>query len=297
MNRRLIGVFAFALAVAGFTSFIVYKLLLAHVGGPSQTAKSAAPQEKIFVAAHDLPIGTLIKDADVAERLWPGVVPKQAVRVKSDLIGRGVISPVYENEYFSDQRLAPKGAGAGLAATIPVGMRALALRVNDVVILGGFVQPGMHVDVLVTGDVPGDTSNAGRRCKTVLQNVQVLSVGQHIEKNPEGKPEMAEIVNVLLTPDQAETLDLASGEARVQLVLRNPVDLQEQATKGASMASLFGLKPGQLAAAAPPQPAPPQPHAAPAPAAAPPAPPQPTVEVFSGGHKSGQMIEIPGGAK
>ncbi len=172
-------------------------------------------------------------------------------------------------------------------------MRALALRVNDVVSVSGFVLPGMHVDVLVAGDVPGDETNAGKRCRTVLQNVEVLSVGQHIDKNPEGKPEAAEIVNVLVTPDQAETLDLASGDTRVQLVLRNPLDTKEEATHGTSMAALFGQK---IGAAAPRRDPDMPPTVRPTAPAAPP-PPPPTVEVFSGGQKSNQIIDIHGGGK
>lgn len=292
MNRRLVGVFAFALTVAGFTSFVVYRLLLAHVSTPSAAHGSAAPApDKLIVAAHDMETGALIKDSDLTERDWSGVIPKQAVRSKSDLVGRGVTSPVYENEPFFEQRLAPKGAGAGMASTIPLGMRAVALRVNDLVSLGGFVLPGMHVDVLAAGDAPGDDTNAGRRCRTVLQNVQVLSVGQHFEKNPEGKPETAEIVNLLVTPDQAETIDLASGDTRVQLVLRNPLDTKEAPTHGTNMAALFGQKivgvsPKREAEMPPP----------PTQASAPQKPP-PTVEVFNGTHKTDQMITIGGGGK
>jgi pilus assembly protein CpaB len=290
MNRRLIGVFAFALAVASFTSFVVYRLLLSHLQTPAIASHLTLSVSKLVVASRDLQVGTLIKDSDLSERDWTGAVPKQTVRTKAELIGRGVTSPVFENEPFLEQRLAPKGAGAGLASTIPIGMRALAVRVNDVVGLAGFVLPGMHVDVLVAGDVPGDDTNAGRRCRTVLQNLEVLSVGQHIEKNPEGKPESAEVVNLLVTPDQAETLNLASSEAKVQLVLRNPLDTQAQGTHGTSVASLFGQKivstaPKPVAATEMP------------PVAMAPAPPLPTVEVFSGAHKADQVVDVRGGSR
>lgn len=293
MNRRLVGVFTFALAVAGFTSFVVYRLLLSHVAAPVLPGShAAAPADKLVVASHDLQIGTMIHDSDLTERDWPGVVPKQVIRSKAELIGRGITSAIYENEPFFEQRLAPRGAGAGLASTIPIGMRAVALRVNDLVSLGGFVLPGMHVDILIAGDAPGDDTNAGRRCKTVLQNVEVLSVGQHIENDPEGKPQTAEIVNLLVTPDQAETMDLANGDTRVQLVLRNPLDTKEQSTHGTSMAALFGQK---VMATGPKRISdmPPLPAAAHAPAP----PPPPTVEVFSGAHRSDQMIAVGGGGR
>jgi pilus assembly protein CpaB len=288
MNRRLIGVLAFALVVASMACLIVYRLLLSHLQASTPTGRNSVPANVLVVASHDLQLGVLIKEADLSERSWPGSIPSQAVRTKQDLIGRGVISPIYESEPFLDQRLAPKGAGAGLASTIPVGMRAVALRVNEVVGLAGFVAPGMRVDVLIAGDSPGEETNAGKRCRTVLQNIQVLSAGQHIEKNPEGKPESAEVVNLLVTPDQAETLNLASSEAKVQLVLRNPLDTKEQTTPGTSVAALFGQRVVSLNRAA----------AAPAPVAAAVAPvaaPPPTVEVFSGNRKADQVIDGGGG--
>jgi pilus assembly protein CpaB len=137
--------------------------------------------------------------------------------------------------------LAPKGAGAGLAAMIPVGMRAVALSVNEVVGLAGFVVPGMRVDVLVAGNVSSsDGARSGTLCRTILQNIEVLSAGQKIARTVEGKPESAQVVNLLVTPNQAEVLDVASGETKVQLVLRNPLDTKEQTTHGASLAKLLG---------------------------------------------------------
>jgi pilus assembly protein CpaB len=156
-----------------------------------------------------------------------------------DVIGRGVVSTIYQNEPILNTRLAAKGAGAGLAATIPLGKRAVALRVDEVVGLAGFVLPGMRVDVLVAGHPPGDQNHLGTLSRTVLQDIEVLSAGQKIEKTADGKPETAQVVNLLVTPDQAEVLNLASIETRVQLVLRNPLDTQEEKTHGTSVAALF----------------------------------------------------------
>jgi pilus assembly protein CpaB len=120
-------------------------------------------------------------------------------------------------------------------------MRAVALRVNEVIGLAGFVLPGMRVDVLINGNSPSPTvAQTGVLCRTVLQNIEVLSAGQKIEKNVEGKPESVQVVNLLVTPDQAEVLSLASDQTRVQLVLRNPLDTTEHPTAGISLASLFG---------------------------------------------------------
>jgi pilus assembly protein CpaB len=240
MYRRLIFVLVFAVFIAGVSSIVLYRLVIASV------QKQPKPTgHELLVAAHDLSIGDLIRDGDVKEVSWNGDLPANALGknalLKNDAIGRGVVAPVYAGEPIIDGRLAARGAGAGLAATIPLGKRAVALRVNEVVGLAGFVSPGMRVDVLVAGHAPGATNPmSGTLSRTVLQNIEVLSAGQNIEKNTNGKPEAAEVVNLLVTPEQAEVLSLAESEAKVQLVLRNPLDTEEQSTPGSSVAKLFG---------------------------------------------------------
>lgn len=236
MNRRLVSVLCFALIVASATSFLVYRLILVRVQSPSQ-GKTVATN-KLLVAKHDLQVGTLIRDSDVDEVSWAAPIPDDAVRTRTDVVSRGVVATIFQNEPVLQRRLAIKGAGAGLAATIPVGMRAVAMRVNEVVGLAGFVLPGMRVDVLVAGNAPGSSTTL---CRTVLQNIEVLSAGQKIEKNNEGKPESAQVVNLLVTPNQAETLNLAS-DSRIQLVLRNPLDQKSEITEGTSTAKLYGLR-------------------------------------------------------
>jgi pilus assembly protein CpaB len=143
-----------------------------------------------------------------------------------------------------ENHLAAEGAGAGLAATIPSGMRAVAVRVNDIVAVAGFVVPGMRVDVLIAGTPPGPQQPNGPKVKTLLQNIQVLSAGQNYQKDAEGKPVAVPVVNLLVTPEQAEVLSLASNETRIQLVLRNPLDNAASKTSGVVMAALFGdIKP------------------------------------------------------
>ncbi len=283
MNRRLVAVFVFALVVATITSFAVYRVIVLQARTPARQVATS----KLIVAAHDLQVGALIHDLDVTEISWSSPVPEHAIKSKQDVVGRGVIATIYQGEAILDSRLASKGAGAGLASTIPVGMRAVALRVNEVVGLAGFVLPGMHVDILIAGSVPGsESAQNGTLCRTVLQNIEVLSAGQRIEKNVDGKPESAQVVNLLVTPNQAEVLNLASDETKVQLVLRNPLDTKEETTEGASLASLFG----QTVRAAPMRTV--VMAAAPR-AAAPRPPPTETVEVFSGMKRSEQSFELP----
>jgi pilus assembly protein CpaB len=281
MNRRLLSVVTFALLVAGAASALVYKLIVSHVQAPA--GKQEVQATKLVVAAHDLQVGALIADGDLDEVSWTGPLPDEVVANRQDLVGRGVIANIFKHEPILGKRLAPKGAGAGLAATIPVGKRAVALRVNDVVGLAGFVLPGMRVDVLIAGNAPGSDPH-GVRCKTILQNIEVLSAGQKIEKSLDGKPETAEVVNLLVTPDQAEVLNLASSETKVQLVLRNPLDTHEESTKGTSVAVLFGVNPQtepvHIAKVF-------EPRATPS--------PLPSVEVYTGVKRTDQVLGGPAG--
>ncbi len=262
MNKRFLGVLIFSLVVALAASTVVYRLISAR------TAVASPPPTGILLAAHDLPVGTLLKDSDVSLAHWPGAPPAQSIAKLENATGRGVIANIYAGEPVLESRLAQRGAGAGLAATIPSGMRAVAVRVNEFVGVAGFVVPGMRVDILISGLAPGGTnSTLGTQTRTILQNIEVLSAGQKIQKDAEGKPITVPVVNLLVTPEQAETLSLASNETKIQLVLRNPLDTQQAKAPGTAMAYLFGGQPtgksrpaGAHAAAKPkPKPAPPAP--------------------------------------
>jgi pilus assembly protein CpaB len=235
MNKRFISVLIFALIVAGGATLLFYRLLSSRLNA---TPKPVATTE-IMVAARNLVVGTLIREADLTTTTWSGPAPQLAVTKKEDVVGRGVIAAIYQGEPILDTRLAPKGAGAGLAATIPQGMRAVAIRVNEIIGLAGFVVPGMRVDVLIAGTPPESPRTLGTLSKTLLQNIEVLSAGQNIQKDAEGKPIQVPVVNLLVTPEQAETLSLASSETKIQLVLRNPLDTVEAKTPGTAVARLF----------------------------------------------------------
>ncbi len=240
MNKRLIGVLIFAFVVSAGASFILYRVISSRISMQQQ-----APQTQILVAARNLPIGTLIKDVDVKLVDWSGSVPAQALTKQEDTIGRGVVAEIYEGEPLLESRLAARGAGAGLAAIIPSGMRAVAVRVNDVTSLAGYVTPGMRVDILILGTPPNaNQSQLGTQTKTLLQNIAILSAGQQIQKDAEGKPIPVTVVNVLVTPEQAEILSLASQDARIQLVLRNPLDTEQAKTTGTAMARIWAGQPG-----------------------------------------------------
>ncbi len=234
MNKRLLSVLAFALVISVVASLILYRLISTKL---VNSAKASTTQ--VAVASHDLDIGTLIKDSDLKSADWSGPQPKGAVANPSDAIGRGVVAAIYEGEPILDGRLAMRGAGAGLAATIPMGMRAVAVHVNDVVGVAGFVVPGMRVDILIAGNPPLAPVSLGTQTKTLLQNIEVLSAGQNIQKDAEGKPNSVQVVNLLVSPAQAEILSLASNETRIQLILRNPLDNDTVKTPGTAIANLF----------------------------------------------------------
>jgi pilus assembly protein CpaB len=286
MNQRLISVLAFAFIVSAGASLLLYRLLSSRV-----TTQAAPKSSKLILAARELAPGTLIRDADLRQGDWTGSMPEGVIQKKEDIVGRGVISPILGGEPMVESRLAPKGGGAGLAALIPRGMRAVAIRVNEIVGVAGFAVPGMRVDVLVSGSPPGAAAQGGVT-KTLLQNVQVLSAGQNFQKDAEGKPVSVAVVNLLVTPQQAEMLSLASTQTSIQLVLRNPLDTDIAKTNGSAVAQLFNSgAPLPLAE----RPAPIRPT--PPPAALPPPPKPRVVEVINGIKRTETQFEPRGEVK
>jgi pilus assembly protein CpaB len=235
MNKRFIGVLSFAFLVAAGASLVLYRVLLNR----PQTTKAQTTTVQIVLAATDLEVGMVLKDADVKLSDWPGAVPAGATSKPQDLIGRGVTTKIMAKEPIIETRLAPKGAGGGLAAMIPPGMRAVAVRVNEVVGVAGFVVPGMRVDILISGNSPGTSNANGTLTRTLLQNIEVLSAGQDFKKDAEGKPVLVQVVNLLVTPEQAEQLSLAAMQTSIQLVLRNPLDREVAKTPGTALSHLF----------------------------------------------------------
>ena len=157
MNKRFVGVLTFAFLVAAGASLVLYRVL---INRPT-TTKAAPALAQVALATKDLEVGTVLKEDDVKVAEWPGAIPVGATTQVKDIIGRGVITAIFAKEPIIESRLAPKGAGGGMAAMIPPGMRAVAVRVNEVVGVAGFVVPGMHVDVLISGNTPGRQRSPG----------------------------------------------------------------------------------------------------------------------------------------
>ena len=235
MNKRLLTILLVAFLIASGCTFLVYRV----VGNRAVAAKPIVTTS-VVAAADDIKIGTVLTAANLTTIEMKGSAPKGAVMKPSDAIGRGVLANIYQGEPIIDTRLAPVGSGGGMAATIPPGMRACAVKVDQVVGVAGFVTPGMHVDVLVSGIPPGQEDiTEGTITKTVLQNIAVLSAGTDIQKDAEGKPQQVQVVNLLVTPDDAQTLSLASN-LRIQLVLRNPLDTKVETMNRTATGQLFG---------------------------------------------------------
>jgi len=239
MNRRLVTILLAAFVVAALCSVLVYRLV-----GMRIAAAKPQPFTRVVAAATDIKIGTVLSAPDLTTVQIMGTPPKSAILDAKNAIGRGVTSSLYTGEPILEDRLAPMGSGGGLAATIKDGMRAIAVRVDQVVGVAGFVLPGMRVDVLISGvpPTPGGGAAGGAndtQVRTVLQNIEVLSAGSDIQKDAEGKPQQVQVVNLLVTPEQAQVLALASNETRIQLVLRNPLDTKVAPVQGTAMTNLF----------------------------------------------------------
>jgi pilus assembly protein CpaB len=250
MDKRFVAVLIFAFCVATLASAALYRLTTNR----SQFVR-AAPPTKLAFASHDLELGTILRDADVVLKDWPGELPLPpgASFRTQDIVGRGVLNKIYAKEVILEARLAPIGAGGGLAGMIPQGMRAVAVPVNPVAGVAGFAVAGMHVDLLISGTPPSGAAEQGMQTRTLLQNIEVLSAGQDFKKDAEGKPVAVQVVNLLATPEQAEELSLASHQTTVQLVLRNPLDRDVTQTPGVGLPQLFGGgKPKPVEAPAPP---------------------------------------------
>jgi pilus assembly protein CpaB len=204
--------------------------------------------KQVVVAAQPLSVGSLVTRASVTLRGVPeALFPQGAFSHVEDVVDRPVIQEIQADEPLVEARLAVKGSGAGLGPLIPPGMRAISVRVNDVVGVAGFVLPGMRVDVLATGKPAG---NGDTQTQTVLQNIVVLSAGQTIQSDPKSQPIVAPVVTLLVSPAEAEALTLANSEGHIQLVLRNSTDRTVTATGGRWLRQLYDSR----AAEAPPAP-------------------------------------------
>jgi pilus assembly protein CpaB len=287
MNRRtrtmiVVGV---AVAMAGVASFGVYRAIQ---NIPERT--KYIPAHYLVVAKQDVPVGTILEAQHVRLAGWPQDTTVEGSFAKiEDVLGRGATAQIVANEPIIDRKLAPKEAGGGLPPTIPAGMRAMSVKVNDVIGVAGFTVPGTRVDVVVTIK---DRDNSISRA--VLSNIQVLAAGTKYDQDQakNGQPIKTAVVTLLVTPPDAEKLALAQNEGQIVLALRNPLDVEAVVTQGQRMSSLLGA----------PAPAPvvkavqgrPRVVTPPAP---PPVAPKYTIDAIRGGKRSEETIKKDGGGQ
>lgn len=279
MNRRLLIILVSAFVIAAISTYVVAKMV-----GTRISASKPLPSTRLVAAAKDIKIGTILAPTDLTTVQIVGSAPQGAILDPKNAIGRGVIANLFAGEAIVDSRLAPMGSGGGLAATIKEGFRACAVKVDEVVGVAGFVTPGMRVDVLVSGIPPNSGNNQETQTRTILQNIEVLSAGTDIQKDAEGKPQQVQVVNLLVTPEQAQVLALAANQMRIQLVLRNPLDTKVAPVNETSLTNLFtGDKAPQPKTTSAPR----KPKAV--------APPPFTITVINGSQKAEQKFVSPGG--
>jgi pilus assembly protein CpaB len=252
-RMRVFIVLVLAIGAGGVFAFATYNYV------QNMPAKEVSiPTQPVMVAASDLDIGAEITADNVRTINWPAnSVPQFAFSDAKDVIGRGIVMPMIQNEPFLPMKLAAKDGGTGLTPAIPPGLRAVSVKVNEVIGVAGYVLPGTHVDVVAT--VSPTQNQADMTTKVILTNVEVLAAGTKIERTTDkDKPIPVTVVTMLVDPEQAERLTLASTEGKIQLALRNPLDQTSPATPGMKPAVLLGMAKGaapvQTTASARPKP-------------------------------------------
>lgn len=226
---------AFALVAGLSTALFISRYLSNRPGG------ATVVMAKIVVAAVDLPLASKIKPEDLTLSEWPtDHLPLGAIRDPKELVGRILLSRVLTGQPVLPGMLAAKNAGNGLAALIPPNMRAMAVRVDDLVGVAGFIHPDDRVDVLVT--LQPTRPGAQTTTKIFMQNVKVLAVGQEVEANDQARMHAtpATVATLLVSPQDSERLALASAQGRLLLTLRSWTDSLPVNTEGAIADELIG---------------------------------------------------------
>jgi len=284
-NTRLVAVLAVALLAATVASFVVYRALAAGSGVQQpQTIDT-------IVAAQSIPAGTMLTRDLVKVVQWPASSRLDgSLGDPRSVLDRGAIVNIAANEPITESKLAALGAGAGLPPTIPPGMRAMSVRVNEVVGVAGFVVPGTRVDVLVTFESRTQATESVAR--VVVSNVQVLTAGTRFDQEQarqDNRPIPTSVVTLLVTPEDAQRVALAAAEGSITLILRNPLDNAPTESAGIRAGGLMG-NPTPPPAAVPRSP--PRPSVAAAPVVPPPPPPPPyTVEAIRGAKRTTEPVK------
>ncbi|HEX8175692.1 MAG TPA: Flp pilus assembly protein CpaB [Pyrinomonadaceae bacterium] len=233
-NKRFFVVLGCALMFGLVAAFAVSR----YLSSANVYAKSL---NSVVVAKVDIPIGAKIIPEQLTVVQFPREsIPDGTFDNPQKLIGRVAVQNIMAREPLTDSRLAPEGSAAGLSAVIPEGYRAMTVKVDDVVGISGFIQPGTLVDVVVVINPEENTVEKGPVSKIVLQNIKVLANGQNIDKPKDDREaNSVKAVTLQVTPEQAEKLALASTEGKLQLVMRNSIDQDDEQTNGVNKRTLL----------------------------------------------------------
>ena len=229
--------------------------------------------QNVVVTTKDVPSGTTITSDMVKTTSYlKSSIPPGAFSSLQQVTGKIAKSTLTTGEPILPSRLGDK---AGLTVLLTPGHRAIAVRVNEIIGVSGFIVPNDRVDVIALVAPPSAANEGAKQIsKIVLQNKRVLSVAQTVNEPKDGKPQVASSITLELTPEEAEKLSLASIEGQIVLALRSAQDENIVLTKGSTTSDLLNL-------AAPPPP--------PVPIVAPPSPPPPAryrVELYTGSKRS-----------
>ena len=240
--RRLIFAMVIALGVSGlFTWWLSKKFSKPNAAAPSR--------HQYVAAAANLDAGEMLRPNNLNLIDWPETTPLQGAFAKpEEVAGRIVMFPLSAGQPILERQLSAPGSASGLTVKIPEGMRAISLKSDDIVGVAGFLLPGTYVDVLVTYHT---VATAEPITATILQNVQILAAGQKFQPDPEGKAASVDVVTLLVKPDDAERVVLASSQGMVHFVLRNGTDKDNSKQPAVQLSQLEGGAPPRPVAVAP----------------------------------------------
>ncbi len=256
MRRQALLLVIFAVAAGSLAAFLATRMLRS----PTPVAEDGQELRvvSVAVAERDMQPGERVRAEDVRLLEWPSTnIPAGYSTSEAEVVGRGLLAPVRQNEPLLSTKLASPESGGGMPVLIPEGKRAMSVRVDDVVGVAGWVLPGTRVDVVVTVERAEQQSEAATR--VVLQNLEVLSAGSSIERDPDGEPRSVPVVTLLVGPEEAEQLALAHSNGRLQLALRNPMDMDSVSTTGIFASHLIAGRPAPQVVQSAPRPAAPSP--------------------------------------
>lgn len=230
-RNRILIVLGFALICGIGAGFMIFEYLRAPVESVAAPTGDTRP---VVLAARDLAAGTILQPLDIKVVEWPAeLVPSSYAGDESAVLGRGLVAHVSADEPLLEAKLARSGQGGGLPVVIPDGMRAVSVKVDEVIGVAGFVLPGTRVDVLATF---GDREDAVTR--VILQNVEAIAAGQTTQPDAQGKPQTVPVITLLVSPEAAEDLTLAATQGQIQLALRGSLDQESVRTDGSRVGGL-----------------------------------------------------------